>query len=121
MGNFKWNPNAKKQSKKAQLATRRNMNKARLMGFTLDKSGLTDTEILRIKEIRHTVNLLLRDWDENSKKLGMKVERYVLRIRDSKEKPFTIWNTNITKEDIHLLTSHYTKEERKELIKITKL
>lgn len=121
MGNFKWNPNAKEQSKKAKVATSRNMNKARLTGFILDVNVLTDLEKFKVQKIREHINLLLRDWDENSKNLGMEVKRYILRARESKEEEFKIWNTNMTRKEINFLTSHYTKQEKKDLIKITKL
>ena len=65
-------------TEKQKLARRRNWFKLEILGIHFSKYGLTTTEeedklIEQISELR---NQLIRQFDENSKKLGLKVPEH---------------------------------------------
>jgi hypothetical protein len=118
MGQLKWNPNAKKQSRKAEIATARNMNKFRLTGIALNtrKSVVTDREKFLIKEMLFLRDTIIANWDEESKKLGMKVDRYILLRRNERFKDaFQTWKAVCTKQEINFLTAGMDENDYKYL------
>lgn len=58
---------------KQELARKRNWLKARLLGFNLAayRDVLTDYENTRTNQIRTLINDILKNWDDNSKELGL--------------------------------------------------
>ena len=61
---------------KAELARGRNWQKARLVGSVVNTSYLTHTEKEILEQISHLKRILLRNWDFNTKALGLNVVRY---------------------------------------------
>jgi len=63
---------------KIERARIRNWTKARIMGLIVGMNNpivLTDRELEIISEIEELKNLLLKEWDDNSVTLGMKVKK----------------------------------------------
>lgn len=59
-----------------ELAHKRNWQKAILTGLTIDVSPLTAEEKTIVSQIFFLRKILLENWDDNSKQLGLKVKRW---------------------------------------------
>lgn len=59
-------------TKKQTFARKRNWNKARVMGFTLDTTSLTDVEKAQYNEIKNILRSMIKHWEEQNKILGIK-------------------------------------------------
>ncbi|AGO48938.1 hypothetical protein N356_gp046 [Cellulophaga phage phi14:2] len=66
--------NIKAPSAKQKLARRRNFNKFRLTGFTLDTSGLTKFEYNAFMDFKQQ---MISNWNYNSNELGLNVKKGV--------------------------------------------
>lgn len=95
---------------KQELARGRNWQKARLTGQVLNNSYFTPDEKDIIKQINNLKQKLLSTWDDNSKKLGLKVERFDLTIY-TVEGEFFIHN--ISKAEILFWTEDVDKKDYK--------
>ena len=62
-------------SKLQTLARKRNWNKARLVGFSVDKEGLTSSELATINSIKRQISVLIQHWSSGTKELGLKPKK----------------------------------------------
>lgn len=99
---------------KSSFARGRNWQKARIIGSGIRTCFLTEEEKEIVKEIATLKQKLLENWDKNSKKLGMKVQRYNLTVHTLAGQFF---KHNITKQDVIFYTNGLEKEDYK-IIKI---
>lgn len=94
---------------KFRKASIRNSSKWRIKGICVSRlSGLTIDEQVLLEKAQELIDIVNKNWDKNSAKLGFKVIRYKIK---SEKNPF-IDRDGLTLQDLNWCKKHYDNFEQ---------
>jgi hypothetical protein len=94
---------------KKEMASGRNWQKARILGSVVNTKYLTRNEVLIIRFIAGLKMQLLKNWETNSSRLGLKVIRYNLVVEGKIVKSKLTYKNAVMFRGAYVGTSKNTK------------